>query len=454
MSISLPAYLEEQAYPYQYEKLRARANSAPDAGAGGKEYHAWREIARPDQLPPDSDWIYWLLLGGRGSGKTRAGVEWAIEQAHTQPGSRGLIIGATAGDIRDVIIEGESGILEKSPPDFVAVYEPSKRRVTWPNGSVAYLRSADTPERLRGPQAHWALCDEMASWRYLQYAWDMLQFCLRLGNHPRAVIATTPRPLPLLKMLLSDPDCVLSSATTYDNLANLSPVYRRIIARYEGTTLGQQELLAKLLSDNPRALWKRDNIETLRVTDYPPLVRIVVAIDPQAKKDAKKEREYDLSDTVSETGIVIAGLGEDGHGYVLDDLTLNGSPDEWGRAAVTGFNKYRADRIVGEVNNGGDMVEFVVKTVEPNIPFTQLHASRGKHTRAEPVAALYEQFKVHHVGMFAELEDQMCQWVPGDDSPDRMDALVWALTELMLDGDQELSEQPAPDWLSSSYRDY
>ena len=400
-------------------------------------------------MPPDGDWLYWLLLGGRGAGKTRTGVEWAIEQARDQPHSRGLIIGATAGDVRDTIVEGESGILEKSPPDFLPDYEPSKRRLTWPNGSMAALRSADSPERLRGPQAHWALCDEFASWRYIQYAWDMLQFCLRLGEHSRAVIATTPRPLPQIKELIKDPDCVVVTETTYDNLDNLSPVYRRIIRKYEGTTMGQQELLALLLSDNPRALWTRQNIEDLRCTEFPSLARIVVAIDPQAKKNNKREREFDMSDAISETGVVVAGIGDDGMGYVLEDATLNGSPDEWGRAAVTAYNKYDADRIVAEVNQGGDMVEHTVMTVDSRVSFKQVRASRGKHTRAEPVAALYEQGRVHHVGMFAELEDQMCQWVPGDDSPDRMDALVWALTELMLGDDGHLDVEPAPAILAN-----
>lgn len=394
----------------------------------------WRQIARPKQLPPEGDWQIWLILAGRGFGKTRTIAEWAIEQARTQPGSRGAIIAATAADVRDVLMEGDSGIMTVSLPDFMPTYEPSKRRVTWPNGSQAITFSADEPKRLRGPQQHWAICDELAAWRYPD-TFDQLLFGTRLGKDPRIAIATTPRPTPLIIRLTKDPTCVVVSGSTYENEANLAPTFiSKIIQRYEGTTLGQQELYAVLLMDNPRALWKRENIEQARVMEAADLKRIVVAIDPAVSDNEGS----------SETGIIVAGIGRDGHGYILEDATVSGSPDTWAKAAITAYHKYKADRIIAEVNNGGDMIEYTLRTIENSIPITQVRASRNKQTRAEPVAALYEQLKVHHVGMFAALEDQQCQWIPGDKSPDRLDAAVWALTELMLDqpGETKISANP------------
>ncbi len=379
--------------------------------------------ARPKQLPPDTDWRVWLILAGRGFGKSRAVNEFAIDQAFTMPGSRGALVAATAGDVRDVIVEGESGIMAISPPDFMPLYEPSKRRLTWPNGSMATTYSADEPRRLRGPQHHWAICDELAAWRFPD-AYDQLMLGLRLGDNPRVAISTTPRPTPIIKSLIDDKTVALVMGSTYENRENLADVwFDDIISRYEGTTLGRQELYAELLFDHPGALWTRDNIDNNRVVEFPGLRRIVVAIDPAVTA-------YEDS---SETGIVVAGVSHDGHGYVLEDVTLRASPDGWAKAAVAAYNKYKADRIVAETNNGGDMVESTIKTVAPNVSFKKVHASRAKHTRAEPVAALYEQNRIHHVGVFGKLEDQLCQWVPGDTSPDRLDALVWAFTELMLD---------------------
>lgn len=397
----------------------------------------WRSIAREKQLPPDWDWDIWLILAGRGFGKTRTIAEFGIEQARSMPGSRGAIVASTAGDVRDVLIEGDSGILTISPPDFMPLYEPSKRRLTWPNGSVASTFSADEPRRLRGPQQHWAICDELAVWRFPE-TFDMLLLGTRLGKHPRIAIATTPRPTPLILKLVKDSTVALVTGTTYENAENLAPTYiNRVIKRYEGTTLGQQELYAVLLMDNPRALWKRENIEATRVLEAPELKRIVVSIDPAVS---------DNEDS-SETGIVVAGVGRDGHGYILEDVTLSGSPDAWAKAAITAYHKYKADRVIAEVNNGGDMIEYTLRTIENSLPITQVRASRNKQTRAEPVAALYEQLKVHHVGMFAKMEDQMCQWIPGDASPDRLDAAVWALTDLMLNqpGETKISINPFYD---------
>lgn len=400
----------------------------------------WQFWARPKQLPPSWDWRTWLVLAGRGFGKSRTITEWAKAQAHAMPGSRGAIVAATAADARDVVVEGESGILAISPPWFKPKYEPSKRRLTWPNGTVATVFSADEPDRLRGPQHHWAICDELAAWRYPD-AWDMLMFGLRLGDSPQCAVATTPRPTPLIRQLLEDPTVAVTRGSTYENRGNLAaPFLAQIIRKYEGTRLGRQELLAELLLDVPGALWTREKLEENRKRAHPPLLRIVVAIDPAAS----------VGEDSNETGIVVAGIDAKGEGYVLDDITQKSSPAGWGEAAVLAFDRHNADRIIGETNNGGDMVEHVVRTAAeklhrdgrragPNVAFRQVRASRGKHTRAEPVAALDEQGRIHHVGMFPELEDQLCTWVPGEDSPDRLDARVWAFTELMLGHEQNAS---------------
>lgn len=387
----------------------------------------WRFWARPDQIAPEGDWSKWLILAGRGWGKTRTGAEFIIEEIRSGRASRVALVGRTAADVRDVMIEGESGILACSPEDFKPIYEPSKRRLTWPNGAIATAYSGDEPNLLRGPQHDLAWADEAAAWRYTE-AWDNLIFGLRLGKHPRVIITTTPKPTPLIKDLVSDPKVFITKGKTQDNAANLADSFIAEIERkYAGTRLGRQEMDGELLDDVKGALWTRKRLDELRVaSDLPDFVRIVVAIDPATTSEEGSD----------ETGIVVAALGTDGHAYVLDDLSLKDSPGNWAKAAVGGYSKHRADLIVGEANNGGDMVELTVRTVDKKVPFKKVHASRGKLTRAEPIAALYEQGKVHHVGFFAELEDQMCTWVPGKKSPDRMDALVWALTELML-GEKE-----------------
>jgi phage terminase large subunit-like protein len=385
--------------------------------------HDWRVWARPAQLLPEGDWDTWLILSGRGWGKTRTGAEAGRWWAKMPIVPRIALVGRTAADVRDVIVEGESGILAIAPKWERPLYEPSKRRLTWPNGAIATTYSADEPDLLRGPQHHFALCDELASWRYLEETWSNLIFGLRLGANPRKVITTTPRPLAILKRLLKDPRCRVTRGSTYDNAANLaSTALAEFRAKYEGTRLGRQELGGEVLDDVPGALWQRDAIDALRVREAPALSRVVVAIDPAVTS----------GEDADETGIVVAARGEDGAFYVLADRTCRMSPDGWARRAVIALDEFAADRIVAEVNNGGEMVEHTLRTVRSSAPYKAVHASRGKRVRAEPIAALYEQGKVHHVGALPELEDQMCSFLPegNEKSPDRVDALVWALTEL------------------------
>jgi phage terminase large subunit-like protein len=400
--------------------------------------YRWTFWARDNQLTPEGDWQVWLLLAGRGFGKTRTGAEWVRAEVEAGRRHQLALIAPTAADVRDIMIEGESGILRTSPPWFRPEYEPSKRRLTWPNGATATTYSAEDPDQLRGPNIDGAWCDELAAWKYAQETWDMLMFTLRAGDNPRAVVTTTPRPTKIVRELVASSTTHVTKGRTYDNVANLAPTFiKRITAKYAGTRLGRQELDAEILDDNPGALWKREEmIEARRVRNLPDnLIRIVVAIDPAVTHGEESD----------ETGIVVAAVGEDRHGYILEDCSLRASPDGWATAAVTAYHKYRADRIVAEVNNGGEMVEHTVHTVEANIPYTAVHASRGKLTRAEPIAALYEQGKVHHVGTFPALEDQMCSWTPGEKSPDRMDALVWALTALMVDESKvPLADEPMP----------
>ncbi|MHB8928934.1 MAG: DNA-packaging protein [Bacillota bacterium] len=387
----------------------------------------WKFWARPNQMPPPGDWFVWLLLSGRGFGKTRTGAEWIRARAASGKYSRIALVAETAADARDVMIEGESGVLAVSPPWFMPEYEPSKRRLTWPNGAIATTYSGKEPEQLRGPQHDTAWVDELAKFKYPEATWDNLELGLRLGPDPRCVVTTTPKPIKIIKSLLADSDVTITRGSSYENIGNLAPSFiRRVIKKYEGTTLGRQELWAQLLEDAQGALWKRAQIDKLRVVQMADLVRIVVSIDPAASNTEDSD----------ETGIVVGGLGSDGHGYILEDLSLHASPDGWARAAVAAYNKYKADRVVAEVNNGGDMVEHTVRTVDQNVAYTAVHASRGKVIRAEPVSALYEQGRVHHVGTFGNLEDQLCSWEPtsGQKSPDRLDALVWLVTELMLGG--------------------
>ena len=394
--------------------------------------HDWGWWGRPNQQAPKGDWRTWLLLAGRGFGKTRSGAECIRDQVIHHGRRRIALVAPTAADARDVMVEGESGLLAIGPPQQRPQYEPTKRRLTWPNGAIATTYSADEPERLRGPQHDAAWCDEIASWRYPE-AWDMLMFGLRLGPDPRVVVTTTPKPIKIIRELIADPTTVITRGSTYDNRANLAPAFlQQIVRKYEGTRLGRQELEAEILDDVPGALWSRERIEEARWAAHknaPELVRIVVAIDPAASHGEEAD----------ETGILVAGKDRNGHGYVLADRSGRYPPIEWARIAISLYGSHAADRIVAERNNGGDMVEATIRMVNPNVPVTTVWASRGKVVRAEPVAALYEQNKIHHVGTFATLEDQMCGFTSDFDratagySPDRVDALVWALTDLLVE---------------------
>ena len=306
------------------------------------------------------------------------------------------------------------------------LYQPTKRRLTWPNRTIATTYSGDAPEQLRGPQHHFAWCDELAKWRYPQAAWDNLELGLRLGTHPQVIATTTPRPIPLLRQLLADPGTVVTRGNTYENTVNLAATFKhRILDRYEGTRLGRQELYAELLEDTPGALWTRALLEQTRVRTLPPLRRIVVGVDPG-----------------NEAGIIVAALGDDAHAYVLEDLSLSGSPATWAGQAIAGYHKYKANLIVAERNHGGAMVEQTLATQDATVAVRVVWASQGKYARAEPVSALYEKGRVHHLGMFASLEDELCNWVPGEGlpSPNRLDALVWSLTELLLQGEAPLPQ--------------
>lgn len=362
----------------------------------------WEFWARPKQLPPDWDWYIWLLLSGRGGGKTRSGAQQTIKWAKAGY-SPIAIIGQTVADVRDTMVEiHDSAIMNVSPPWFMPEYEPSKRRLTWPNGVLAITYSGDEPDQLRGPQHQKAWADEISKFKYPQDTWDNLMFGLRIGDNPQVVVTTTPKPLKIIKALLADSRVAVTRGHTLENRDNLAEAFLKyILKKYEGTRLGRQELAGEVLDDNPNALWERDKIDELRVSKHPDLARVVVGIDPQGSD----------SEETSDTGIIVAGIasiaGLD-HAYILADLTINGSPDRWARAGVAGYNNFKADRIVGEVNFGGDMVEHTVKTVDRNVSFKSVHASRGKAIRAEPVSALYEQGRVHHVGYFSDLEDQLC----------------------------------------------
>ena len=386
----------------------------------------------------------WLILAGRGWGKTRTGAECVNAEVEAGRARRIAIVAETAADARDVIAEGPSGFLSIGPPNKRPLYESSKRRLTWPNGATATLYNATEPDQLRGPQHDFAWCDELGKWAYAksgssqrslgQEAWDMLQFGLRVGSG-RCVVTTTPRPVPLVRKLMAAARTHLTRGVTADNAANLSPDFLRTIQdRYGGTRLGRQELNAEILDEVPGALWTsaQFDVDGFRLADAPPMSRIIVAIDPSGARGAN-------DDGADSIGIVIAGKGMDGRGYVLGDWTCRLSPMGWARRAVEAYRRFGADRIIAERNFGGAMVESTIRSVDPNAPYKEVVASRGKIIRAEPVAALYEQKRISHVGPFQDfelLEAQMCAMTRtgfiGEGSPDRVDALVWALDELLL----------------------
>lgn len=390
--------------------------------------HDWEFWARPDQLPPPGAWMTWLILAGRGWGKTRTGSEWVRKKAMGEV-CRIALVGLTAADARDVLVEGDSGILSVHPKAERPLYEPSKRRLTWPNGSIATCYNASEPDQLRGPQHHYAWADEIAKFPHAQDLWDQLAFGMRLGQHPQVIATTTPRPIPIIKRLMADKGTVTTRGKTLENTSNLAPgAVAAMMERYQGTRLGRQELDGEIVDDVPGALWTRAMLDTGRVPTAPQMTRVVVAIDPSGT-DGQDENG-------DEIGIVVAGRGVDGRGYVLADRTCRLSPDGWARRAVTAYHEFEADRIVAERNFGGAMVQSVVRQADRSVPFKEVVASRGKAVRAEPVAALFEQGRVSIVGSQPELEDQLVLMTPsgylGEGSPDRMDAMVWALTEVML----------------------
>lgn len=411
----------------------------------------WRFWARPNQLAPSinprtgkDDWVTWVLRAGRGFGKTRAGSGWVQERAMAQPNRWIALIARTPADARDNMILGPGGLLKTTSPDERPEYIPSNRMLRWPNGSHATIYSDEVPDQLRGFSGDTAWLDEFGKFEHPQETWDNLVFGMRetSADRPRKLITTTPRPIRTLKQIEAMDTTVITVASSYDNRANLDPTFFRELMRYEGTRLGRQEIHAEIVDDLPGALWTRATLERCRLTEVSvDLVRIVVAVDPSGTQD-----EYDEANpNANEVGIIVAGLGTDGLGYVLADFSNSLSPAGWGRRAVEAYTAYQADRIVAEKNFGGAMVEHVIRTAEHSVPVKLLWASRGKIARAEPVAALYEQGKVKHVltakaglksNAFDHLEDQLCAMLPEGyaekGSPDRADALVWALTELML----------------------
>ncbi len=403
-------------------------------------FYDWSFWARSLQREPEGlgklGKFVWMYLAGRGTGKTRAFAEWVREKVQHQGYRRISLVGAAADEVRDIMIEGESGILSCSPPWFMPDYEPSKKRITWPNGAIASIFYGTEPEKARGAQSDLIWGDEVCKWQYPEETYDNLMLGLRLGRNPLCAISTTPKPIPIIKRLVKDENVIVVRESTYANINNLAHAFiQTIIKRYEGTRLGRQELEAQILDDNPNALWKRGWIDATRIRykDMPQLTRIVIPIDPAVTS----------KETSDDTGIIPCAEGpapavdnvrnpDMKHYYVLDDFTLKGSPLDWAQRAITAYRKWSADRIIGETNNGGDLVETNLRNVDKNIPYAGVHASRGKQTRAEPISALYEQGRVHHVGMFSELEDELCEheFLPNQPSPNRLDALVWGISYL------------------------
>lgn len=399
--------------------------------------HTWAFWARPEQLEPKGNWNIWIALAGRGWGKTRAGAEWV---RHRIMKGDGIVhcVAPTKGDVRRVMVEGDSGLLKvcwagdktyRGATLGYPTWSPTNNTLTWENGAKAVFFSAEDPERLRGPQAYSAWCDELCAWRNAQETWDMMQFGLRLGRHPKVFVTTTPKTTKLLRSIVADETTVISKGSTYDNAANLAGTFLDAIKKtYEGTRLGRQELYAEILDEASGALWNRQLLAKCEVErdQVPHLNRIVVSIDPAVTANAESDM----------TGVIVAGIDVNGIVYVLEDHTDRYSPKEWASKAVQLYRDHMADRVVAERNQGGDMVRHTLHTEDETLPVRLVHASKGKMARAEPVSALYEQGKVKHVRGLNDLEDQMVQWEPlgSIGSPDRLDALVWAVTDLSLNG--------------------
>ena len=415
------AEILKQLGPQQSEELR----------------YNWEFWARPEQLEPTGDWNAWLALAGRGWGKTRAGAEWVRHRI--KKGDKIVhCVAPTKGDVRRVMVEGDSGLLNvcwKGDKTYrgkhigFPIWSPTNNTLTWENGSKAVFFSAEDPERLRGPQAYSAWTDELCAWRNAQETWDMMMFGLRLGRKPQVFITTTPKTTKLLRNIIDDEKTVVSKGSTYDNSANLADTFLDAVRKtYEGTRLGRQELYAEILDEASGALWNRTLLHKCEIDrdEVPPLSRIVVAVDPAVTNKTDSDM----------TGIIVAGIDQEGTAYVIEDHTDRYSPKEWAAKAIQLYHDHMADRIVAERNQGGDMVRHTLQTEDENVPIKLVHASRGKMARAEPVSALYEQGKVKHVKGLNDLEDQMVQWEPlgSIGSPDRLDAMVWALTDLSLNG--------------------
>jgi phage terminase large subunit-like protein len=390
----------------------------------------WGYAARAAQWPPDGDWATWLILAGRGFGKTRAGAEWVRMQAEAHPKARIALVATSYHEARAVMVEGESGLLAIEPDKERIRFEPANRRVVWANEAQALLFSAGEPESLRGPEHQFAWCDEIGKWPKGMEAWDNLMMGLRSGSHPRVVATTTPRAVPLVRKLIGEAGTVVTRGRSADNAAHLAPAFLvRMAETYAGTRFGRQELDGELIEDIEGALWSRADIEACRVREAPALVRVVIGVDPPAGAGASSDA----------CGIVVAGVDADGCAYVLADASVQGvGPERWARAVADAAERWGADRVVAEANNGGAMVESVLLAADGGLPVRRVHASHGKVARAEPVQALYARGRVFHVGGFPELEDEMCGLMLGGGyegpgrSPDRADALVWALTELLL----------------------
>jgi len=382
-----------------------------------------------------------MLLGGRGVGKTRTCSEHIVHAARHNPGIRIAIVAETTADARDVVAKGHTGILTRSPPWDRPVYKPSQRSIEWKNGSICHLFSAEKPGQLRGPQFHLAWLDEFAKFRKALAVWDQIEFSTRLGTNPRIMISTTPRPIKILRKIINDKGTITTRSRTIENADNLSSVFMdRIIEKYKGTRMGRQELDAEILDEvegsivNPEMILRSRLPEFTDKTNSEPtwqtldLIRTVVAIDPAVTSSKRSDS----------TGIIVAGVTRDSHYYIIDDLTTKGTPEEWANIAATAYNKYYCDCIVAEVNQGGDMIASVIGNVSKDIPVRKVRASKGKHIRFEPVGMLYEQGKVHHVGSFPDLEDQICGFTPFgyelDGSPDNCDAMVWAISRLIGGG--------------------
>ena len=396
-----------------------------EAEAASLEYD-WRFWARKNQIAPPGDWLVWLALAGRGFGKTEAGAQWVRERV--EAGARNIaLIAETQKDLEEVMVER---LLTISPPRQAPKVRYKPVRIVWPNGATALGYNGTEPDQLRGPEFDTAWVDELAKYRYARETWDMLQFTMRSGHDPRVFVTTTPRPIEVIKEIIAAKTTVVTRGSTFDNAANLPPQFlANLKARYAGTRLGRQELEAELLEDVPGALWTRAGIDETRISDVGPLPRVVVAIDPPVTS----------GENADECGIIAAGRDSGGHGYVLADATSQGEkPGEWASRAVRLYEQVSADSLVVEVNNGGEMIASIIGQINPRIPIKEVRATRGKFTRAEPISMLYEQRRVHHVGSFPKLEDQMCSMTPDFDaasagySPDRLDAMVWAMTELML----------------------